>query len=448
MSVRPGRRVREDLLEGPVGPTLVRLTGPMVLAILSTSFSALVDSWFVGRLGSRELSVLGFTYPVVLVLTNLAMGLGVGTASVLARALGAGASERVRSLVAHNLELGVALSVAVGGLGMLTLDPMFRLLGATEEVLPLLHSYMTVWYLGLPVLFVALIANSAVRSTGETRVSASALIVTAILGALIDPLLIFGWGPFPRLEVVGAAWAALIARAAGLGVSVWFLVWRERLLGWKGSEGRLRSWGAVLSVAVPATVSRLAFPVSMLVITGMVASYGPKAVAALGLVNRIETLLMVFVVGLATALLPFVGQNWGAGRLDRVHAGIRLSARAAMAWGGGIFLVMVLAAPAVASLFSKDPAVTRVAAGYLWIVSLSYGFQGISTIIASAFNAVNRPLASSVITLARMFALYIPLAWLGSTLWGLTGVFIGASAATVLTGVGAWVWGRRVFSRT
>jgi putative MATE family efflux protein len=442
---RPGRRVREDLLNGPVGPTLVSLTGPMVLAILSTSFSALVDSWFVGRLGSRELSVLGFTYPVILVLTNLAMGLGVGTASVLARALGGGSTERVRPLVAHNLELGVALSVAVGGLGMLTIGPLFRQLGATEEVLPLLRSYMAVWYLGLPVLFVALIANSAVRSTGETRVSASALIVTAILGALIDPLLIFGWGPFPRLEVVGAAWAALIARTAGLGVSVWFLL-RERMVGWKASESRLRSWSAVLTVAVPATVSRLAFPVSMLVITGMVASYGPKAVAALGLVNRIETLLMVVVVGLATALLPFVGQNWGAGRVDRVREAIRLSARAAMAWGGGIFLVMVLAAPAVASLFSKDPAVTRVAAGYLWIVSLSYGFQGISTVMASAFNAVNRPLASSAITLARMFALYIPLAWLGSTFWGLTGVFVGASTASVLTGVGAWIWGSRTFA--
>jgi Na+-driven multidrug efflux pump len=104
---------------------------------------------------------------------------------------------------------------------------------------------------------------------------------------------------------------------------------------------------------------------------------------------------------------------------------------------------MALAAPAVASLFSKDPAVTKVAASYLWIVSLSYGFQGISTVMASAFNAVNRPLASSAITLARMFVLYIPLAWLGSTLWGLTGVFVGASAATVLTGVGAWIWGRR-----
>ncbi len=442
---RPGRRVREDLLAGPVGPTLVRLTGPMILAILTTSFSALVDSWFVSRLGSRELSVLGFTYPVILVLTNLAMGLGVGTASVLARALGRRESERVRTLVAHNLELGVGLALAVGALGLLTLDPLFRSLGATEDVLPLLRSYMTVWYLGLPVLFVALIANSAVRSTGETRISASALILTAVLGALIDPLLIFGWGPFPRLNVVGAAWAALIARVAGLLVSVWFLAAREKLLSWKDSAGRLQSWREVLSVAVPATVSRLAFPVSMLVITGMVAVHGPKAVAALGLVNRIETLLMVFVVGLATALLPFVGQNWGAGRIDRVREGIGLSARAAMIWGGSIFLVMALAAPYVASLFSEDPAVTRVATRYLWIVSLSYGFQGLSTVIASAFNAVNRPLASSAITLARMFALYIPLAWLGNSLWGLTGIFVGACAASVLTGAGAWLWGRRVF---
>jgi Na+-driven multidrug efflux pump len=257
--------------------------------------------------------------------------------------------------------------------------------------------------------------------------------------------LIFGWGPFPRLEVAGAAWAALIARAAGLAVSCWALVRRDRLVGWKGSEGRLRSWSAVLTVAVPATVTRLAFPVSMAIITGMVAGYGPDAVAALGLCNRIETLLMVVIVALATALLPFVGQNWGAGRLDRVRQGVELSARAAMLWGTAAFLVLALAAPAVASLFSRDARVVEVTAAYLRIVSLSYGFQGISTVVASTFNAVNRPLASSAITLARMFALYIPLAWLGSALWGLTGIFVGASAATVLTGVGAWIWGRRTF---
>lgn len=440
------RRVREDLLEGPVGPTLVRLTGPMVLAILSTSFSALVDAWFVGRLGSRELSVLGFAYPVILVLTNLAMGLGVGTASVVARTLGAGARGKVRPLVAHSLELGAVLAVVVGGLGFLAHGPLFRQLGATAEVLPLLRSYMSVWYLGLPVLFAALIANSAVRATGDTRLSAAALILTAAMGALIDPLLIFGWGPFPRLEVAGAAWAALIARAAGLAISCWALARRDRLVGWEGSEGRLRSWSAVLTVAVPATVTRLAFPVSMAVITGMVAGYGPDAVAALGLCNRIETLLMVVIVGLATALLPFVGQNWGAGRLDRVRQGVELSARAAMLWGAAAFLVLAAAAPAAAALFSDDPRVVEVTAAYLRIVSLSYGFQGISTVVASTFNAVNRPLASSAITLARMFVLYIPLAWLGSALWGLTGIFVGASAATVLTGAGAWIWGRRTFA--
>lgn len=440
------RRVREDLLEGPVGPTLVRLTGPMVLAILSTSVSALVDAWFVGRLGSRQLSVLGFAYPVILVLTNLAMGLGVGTGSVVARALGAGAKEKVRPLVAHSLELGAVLALAVGGLGLLVHGPLFRGLGATGEVLPLLRSYMGVWYLGLPVLFAALIANSAVRSTGDTRVSASALILTAALNALLDPLLIFGWGPFPRLEVEGAAWAALIARAAGLAVSCQALVRRDRLVGWAGSEGRLRSWRGVLSVAVPATITRLAFPVSMAIVTGMVAAYGPDAVAALGLCNRIETLLMVAVVALATALLPFVGQNWGAGRLDRVRQGIALGERAAMLWGGAAFLVLTLAAPALASLFSRDPRVVEVTAAYLRIVSLSYGFQGISTVVASAFNAVDRPLASSAITLTRMFALYLPLAWLGSSLWGLTGIFAGASAATVLTGAGAWIWARRAFA--
>ena len=420
----------------------------MTVGILSMSLYGVVDAFWVGRLGSAQLSALGFVFPVILVLNNVAMGLGIGTASVLARALGAGDEERSRRLVSHGLGLAAVLAAFLGGLGLLSQTAMFSLLGADEGTLVFVREYMSVWYLGLPLLLLPRVANNALRATGDTVTPMRVMILGAGLNALIDPLLIFGWGIVPRLEVAGAAWATLIARSLALTISLWVLGRRDDLLEWPRAAGveLMASWRAILQVAVPATVSKLSFPVSMFFITGMVAVHGASAVAALGMCARIETLLMAVVAGLSASLLPFVGQNWGAGRSDRVRRGIDVSSGFVLLWGAALFLVFLLAAPAVAAAFSTDPQVIAVAALYLRILSPSWGFQGVSAVMSSAFNATGRPLYATAITLTRMFVLYLPLAWLGGSFWGLPGIFAGGCIASLSTGVGAMFWGRSLFT--
>lgn len=439
---------RVSLLEGEIGPALTHLTLPLILGIAASSLSSAIDAYCIGRLGSRELAAYGFSFPVSMVLNSLIMGLGVGTASVVARTIGEGRPERVRRVATDAFWMALLLSLSLAGLGRLTLSPLFRLLGATADVLPMIRQYMAVWYGGLPLLLLPMIGSNALRATGDARIPSLALLVAAVLNALLDPLLIFGWGIFPRLGLAGAAWASVLSQAVMLVMLLAVLAWRDGMLvaARPRSADLVESGRRIGSVALPAAMTRIVFPLSMLLITGLVASHGPKAVAALAVAGRIETLVMIVVVSLSVSLVPFIGQNWGARRVERARRGLRISLRFSIFWGLGTSLALLVMAPWIAGVFAHDPQVVSATVAYLRIVSWSLGFQGVSTLVSSAFNAVNRAIYSTAITLVRMFALYVPLAYLGSYLWGLDGIFAGACAANVLVGLGSLIWGERFFA--
>jgi len=274
-------RQTPQLVEGPVGKTLVRLTLPMLVGILGMVAFNLVDTFFVGRLGTRELAAMSFTFPVVLVVSSIARGLGVGTTAVISRAIGEGDHQKVQRLTTDSLLLSLLVVIAFVVVGVLTIEPLFRLLGAGDEVLPLIKRYMLIWYVGMPFVVIPMVGNSAIRATGDTK-TPSVIMLTAMLVNLgLDPLLIFGPGPFPRLELAGAALATAIARASALGVSLYVLRKREGMI--TLSLPRLRelanTWRRVLYLGVPAAATYIVIPLSTGIVTRLVAGYGVDRVA-------------------------------------------------------------------------------------------------------------------------------------------------------------------------
>ena len=221
---------------------LVRMTTPMVLGIISILVLGLVDAWFISRLGTAELAAIGFTFPVTFGITGLSLGLGIGTASLLSRTLGAGHHHQAQRLTTDALLLAVVIVAVVSVLGLATIEPLFRLLGADEalfpgshigvqeNVLPHITEYMTVRYLGALFLFLPMLGNAILRSTGDTRTPAVIMTTLAVLNGVLDPLLIFGIGPFPRLELQGAALANVIAFATVCVMSLLILWRREHLI--------------------------------------------------------------------------------------------------------------------------------------------------------------------------------------------------------------------------
>jgi Na+-driven multidrug efflux pump len=187
-------------------------------------------------------------------------------------------------------------------------------------------------------------------------------------------------------------------------------------------------------------------PISAGIITGMVAAYGPEAVAALGVGSRIESFGLGVITALASVLTPFVGQNWGAGRLDRVRLSVSYAQRVAVVWGVLLLIVLAVFGRSVALVFNDDATVVTTLVDYLRIVPVSYGLLGVLMLANAALNALNRPLQSALLTVLRLFVLYIPLALLGSALLGLQGIFGAAAVANGLAGITAFFWLRRTLT--
>jgi len=436
------------LIKGSVGKTLVKLAIPMIFGMIGLIVFNLVDAFFVGQLGTNELAAMSFTFPVVLVVNSLAMGLGVGASAVISRAIGAGDHYRVQRLTTDSLALGVLVVALFVVAGLLTIDPLFRLLGATPEVRPFIKQYMRIWYLGVIFVVIPMTGNNAIRATGDTKTPAIIMLVAAGVNLAVDPMLIFGFGPIPRLELAGAALATVIARATTLIVSLSVLYYREQMITFARPALRavIDSWKKILYIGLPAAGTNIIIPVSMGIITSLVAAYGPAAVAGFGVSSRIESFALTGILALSSVIGPFIGQNWGAGKSDRVILGVRRGQQFALGWGAVACLLLAAAARPIAGLFSDNPDVVATITLYLRIVPISYGLQGVLLVTSATLNVLNRPLHSAALSLLRMIVLYVPLAYAGSSLIGLPGVFGAAALANVLAGAGAFLWLNRTLT--
>jgi putative MATE family efflux protein len=334
-------------------------------------------------------------------------------------------------------------------IGLATMEPLFRLLGATEAMLPLIEQYMIIWYPGMLVYVVPMIGNNIIRATGDTTTPSVVMIAGVLLNTVLDPLLIFGWGPVPAYGIAGAAIATVVARAFTLAVALWVLARRERLLAtpWPGLTELLASWKKILTIGLPVAVSNAVIPIAMGVITRIVAQFGEATVAGFGVATRIEGLALALVFAVSTGISPFVGQNFGAGRFDRIRAGLTFANRFCLLWGGLVFIAFLLFGEWMATAFDPDPEVIRSASGYLWIVAISLGLRSVHTIAWTALNVLSRPYDAMVLEFLLAFVLWIPFSLVGGYYGQITGVYIGLSLANILAGIAAYLWMGRVTGR-
>jgi len=433
---------RERILSGPVGPTLTSLTLPMVAGILSMIAFNLVDTFFIGQLGADQLAALSFTFPVILVVASLAMGVGVGVMSLVSKSIGENNRPKAAREMTDSLLVALVLVAIFSTLGLLTIDPLFRALGATEAILPYVREYMEIWYITILFIIIPLVGNNGIRATGDTKTPSYIMIFAVVINAILDPLLIFGYGPFPELGIRGAALATAISRAMTMVVAIYVLAVREQLITFK-PVSRNSLWGciaAILYIGLPAAGARMVNPIGIGILTRIIASFGPTAVAAFGVGTRVEMFALSVVNALASVIGPFVGQNLGARNYNRIREGFALSFRFSILWGLGMAALIALAARPVAGLFSDNPEVIRYTALFLYIVPVSYTLQGIFLVVTTSLNAMQRPLPAALLSLLQMFVLAVPLALLARPLDEIGLIFGALAAAYVLTGLAArWI---------
>ena len=434
----------KHMTEGPVGPSLIRLSVPMMFGLISIMLFSLVDTFYISLIGVRELVAISFTFPVTFTLMSFSFGIGIGASAVISRAIGEGDHHRVRRLTTDSLLLVSLIIICVATISFFSLGTIFTLIGATEESIQLIKEYMVPWLAGVVFVVIPIVGNSAIRATGDTKTPSWIMMIAAGVNALLDPLLIFGYGPFPELGIKGAAIATVISYFSIMIAGLWVLGKRERMLSisWPGIAEILLSWKALLYIGIPAMLTQLLFPISNAFLTRIAADLGEATVAAFGVGTRIESIAMIGFMALASVLIPFIGQNYGAGKNDRIIQANKFSIRFAMIWGTTAWGVLALISGSIARTFADDSSVQDFIKQFFWIVPSGFAFHGISQLISASCNALHRPFHSTVINILRLFLVLIPLVYIGSHFWSTTGFFFGITACNFVTGVVAWIWYR------
>ena len=419
----------------------------MALGLMAIiSFDA-VDLFFVSQLGDAQLAAISFCFPVLWLLTSVIIGFEAGAASTISRAVGKGDQQSARRLTTDTAMLAGLVTFVVSQLGLVSIDPVFRLLGATDALMPLIEEYMSIWYWSVPASAISWIALASMRARGNTLLEGKIIIVAAVINAILDPIMIFGLFGFPRMEMAGAATATLTANVIVMFGTLTYLHFSLRVFAtpFTALANILNSWKRMLKVGLPAMLTQIIVPVSNGIVVAMIATYGVDAVAGFGVAIRIEPIALIAFYSLSAITSPFMGQNFAAGKVDRLEEARRAIGKFAIAYGLGLTVALVLLAGPLTALFTDTESIQNVAIYYLWIMSISYGGYGVVMAVCAAFNGVGYPLPGVAISAARALILFLPLAWLGQWLFGLYGIFLAAAVSNIIMGTISYLWlGRNI----
>ena len=411
----------------------------MALGSVSMLGAQIAETVYLGWIGTDALAALGYAFPTTIMLYSFAGGLGTGASSVAARAFGAGDRSRVAAIVTHAHLLALLVGIAVSAVFAVSADHIVGLLGATGKVRQMATDYLTVFAIGFPLFMTSIIGSMLLRATGSAASPGLIMAVGSLGQIALCPILVFGWLGSPELGIAGAAWAYAISRGLG-SIAYAVLIARARFFRWslRGVGG---SWLAILHVGGPAVASGLVMPVSMFIITRLLSAHGDAVVAGYNVASRVEMLAHMILWSASSSVEPFVGQNWGAGLVNRARRALKLTNNFALGWGVVTFVVMFTCGGwVVTTWISTDPVVIDVSVSFFTIIPLSIGFMGMTQIASSSFNALGKPGPSVVISLLRTLIVYVPLALLGDYLFGYVGIFVATAMSNVAVGLIAWNW--------
>jgi putative MATE family efflux protein len=432
------RRTRA-LLDAPLLPLLLRLAAPNVLLMIAQSATGLIETYFVGKLGTDALAGVSIVFPGVMLMQMISGGaMGGGISSAIARALGSGRNQDAANLVWHALIINGALGLICSALVLTFGKSLYEALGGEAGSLRAALDYSNVIYAGAILLWMMNALASAIRGTGNMMLPASVICGGALLLIPISPCLIFGWGPFPRLGVAGGATALVGYYVFGIVLQGLYLfagrsVIRPRLF---GMQLHTRLFGAILKVGGVASLSSIQTNLAIMLTTGMVGSFGPAALAGFGSGSRLEYLMVPIAFGVGGPLVAIVGTNIGAGQKQRALRAAWIGAAIGFGITETIGLAAALHPVGWLSLFGHDPAMLATGSLYLRCVGPFYGFFGLGLVLYFASQGAGRmlwPVTAQFLRLVVAGGGSAMALWFGG---GLVSVFAMIGAALAVFGLG------------
>ena len=427
------RGSHRDYTSGPLGSAIIMLAAPMVLEMLMESVFAVVDVFFVGRLGADAVATVGLTESMLALLYAVAIGLSIGATAMVARRTGEGNREGAAHAAAQSLTLGAMVAVVIGIAGALLAPRLLSAMGAPPSLIATGSNYTRVMFAGNASILLLFLVNAVFRGAGDAAIAMRVLWLANMLNIVLGPCLIFGLGPFPRLGVTGAAVATTTGRSIGVLYAGW------RLL---RGDGRIavarRHW--TFDAPLISRIARLSGTGILQVFIGtaswiglvrILATFGSTALAGYTIGLRIIVFALLPSWGMSNAASTMVGQALGAKKPDRAERAVWLAGFYNMCFLGVVGLLFVLFAPSIVSLFTRDVRVAAYAIDCLRIVAAGFLFYAYGMVINASFNGAGDTLSPTLLNFFCFWMFEIPLAYLLARRMGMgpRGVFIAMMLA-------------------
>jgi putative MATE family efflux protein len=424
---------RHDYTQGPIGRAILMLAVPMVLEMLMESVFAVVDVFFVARLGANAVATVGLTESLLTLIYTAAVGLSIGATAMIARRTGERDAEGAARTAVQVIALGLIMGLLLGLCGVLLAPRLLRVMGASTEVVNSGATYTRVMLGGNVVIMLLFLINAVFRGAGDAAIAMRVLWLANLINILLGPCLIFGLGPFPELGVKGAAIATTIGRGTG-ALFAFSRLWLP------GGRIRLTRRQLRLEPAVMLRLLRLSASGAFQVFIGMaswigliriLSSFGSDALAGYTIGIRIILFALLPSWGMSNAAATMVGQSLGAGKPERAERAVWRAGFYNMCFLGAVGLVFVIFAGPIINLFTHDPAVTPYGTACLRTVACGFLFYAYGMVITQSFNGAGDTWTPTVINLFVFWLWEVPLAYVLAIILGFgpRGVFLAITIA-------------------
>ncbi len=438
---------QQDFTTGSLGRAIVLLAIPMVLEMFMQSIFELADIYFVSRLGADAVAAVGITASLLIFVFAIGMGLAMATTAMVARRMGEKDPVEASATAFQSILVAVAVSVPVAILGIVYAADLLRLMGATEEVVAQGATYCAILLGSNITILLLFLINAIFRGAGDAVLAMRALGYSNLLNVVLDPLLIFGLGPFPEMGVTGAAVATAIARGVGVAYQISVLargtgrIKIDRL----AMRFNLPLIKRMAVIAGPGIVQYLVGSASWIVVIRLVAVFGSAAVAGYTIGVRIIIFALLPSWGMGNAAATLVGQNLGARRPDRAERAVWITSTCNAVFLTIVAIGLLIFDEPVMHIFTYDESVVRIGADFLRIIAYSYPFFALGMVMVQAFNGAGDTRTPTVINFFCYWLIQIPLAAVlaHSAGFGVEGIFVGIAVAQVIfAGVGILIFRR------
>ncbi len=435
---------KPDIINGNIKNTLIRLSAPIIIAMLLHTAFNIIDAIFLGRLSSDALAAITITFPIIFFIIAIGSGVRIGTTSLIARLIGAKKINEAHQAASHSILIAIVLTITSVIIGFLFIEDIFILMGADASIITLATDYIHIIFYGIAVMYLSFILNGILHGEGDMRTSMKGMGLAVIINIILDPILIFGLGPIPSLGIQGAALATIFSRFIGLIYIINHFAKRKNIVtpvirGFIYAPKTLKN---IIRVGLPASLVNVSMSFSFIIVTSFVAAFGAEAIAAFGAAVRIEMIGALPSMAMASAIVTMAGQNAGVRKYCRVEDTVKSAIKML-----SIFMIIVagilIAFPEMfMRLFTEDPKVISIGATYLRIVPLGFIFAAIGSSITSAFQGMGKGTPPLIFQITRLFIVGIPLAYYLAFIagWGLKGIWWSFVIAGLVTAVISAVW--------